>query len=85
VQGYSSFTPFNFLEFTSLYLQIPVLLVFFAVRKKFAKTRTVDTATVDLQVDEYEETAEDEEEEELRKAKNASRYAPLWRIYEMIA
>ncbi|KAF9814582.1 hypothetical protein IEO21_05040 [Rhodonia placenta] len=92
VQGWSSVIPsFSAVDFVSFYVEIPVMLVMFVgwmvVRRPARKEGRprwhdiVDTTTVDLTRDEYEEDATDKADDELRAERLKGQVGLLWRLY----
>lgn len=68
VQGWSSFTPkFNALNFVSLYIQLPVMLVMFVTWKVLKRTKFVSLDEMDLLSDRYDGGVEGTIAEELRR------------------
>ncbi|PGH18416.1 hypothetical protein AJ79_00485 [Helicocarpus griseus UAMH5409] len=70
VQGWSSFSPkFSPVDFVSLYIQIPVMIVMIAVWKLVKRTKFVKLEEMDLVTDRYDGGVEGPVAEELRQKK----------------
>ncbi|EEQ90967.1 AAT family amino acid transporter [Blastomyces dermatitidis ER-3] len=70
VQGWSSFSPrFKAVDFVSLYIQIPVMIVMIAAWKLIKRTKFVPLDEMDLLTDRYDGGVEGEAAAELRKRK----------------
>lgn len=68
VQGWTCFTPkFDAVNFVSFYIQLPVMLLLFVIRKVWKKTKAARISTMDLDTDAL--TISDAEEENPPKDK----------------
>jgi AAT family amino acid transporter len=86
VQTYSVVVPrFRFMDFLSLYLQVPVFLILYFGWKVRRRSQPVDLKSVDLQADQYradEETqAFFDEEEEHRQTRLRGTHGWRWQVY----
>lgn len=65
VQGWSCFSPsFKAVDFVSMYVEIPIMVVMFVVWKLFRRTRWVRLHEMDLVTDRYDSGQEQEQEQE---------------------
>ncbi|KDQ17035.1 hypothetical protein BOTBODRAFT_620064 [Botryobasidium botryosum FD-172 SS1] len=86
IQGWSSFSPtFSAVDFVSLYIEIPLMIVFFVAWKLVKRTRFIDLHTVDLYEDEHQDGKADLDDNEDRAERLRGRFGWLWRIYFLIA
>ncbi|KAH7100732.1 amino acid permease/ SLC12A domain-containing protein [Auriculariales sp. MPI-PUGE-AT-0066] len=86
VQGWSSFSPsFDAVSFVSYYIQIPAMIVFWAVWKLVHRRPFIDHATVDLAKDEHIETEVDRALDDIREARLTGKWRHAWRAYYLIA
>jgi hypothetical protein len=85
VQGYSSFAPFDVVDFVSLYIQLPFLLLMFTLRKLIWRPPFMKLDEVDLVTDEYQDTLEDEEDDKQRVEHLKGRWHIFWRLYYLLA
>ncbi|KAG9055953.1 hypothetical protein FS842_000677 [Serendipita sp. 407] len=90
VQTYSVVTPhFAFVDFLSLYLQLPMFIVLYTIWKIWHGSKVVDLQTVNLMVDQYvvnEETQALLDAEEERRQERQQGWAGIgWRLYYWIA
>lgn len=70
VQGWSSFSPkFNAVNFVSLYIQLPVMLIIFITWKLVKGTKLVSLKDMDLLTDRYNNGVEGTSAGELQKRK----------------
>ncbi|KAG8814018.1 hypothetical protein FRC17_001333 [Serendipita sp. 399] len=90
VQTYSVVTPhFAFVDFLSLYLQLPVFIVLYLGWKLWHRSKFIDLKTVDLTVDQYvpdEETQRLIDAEEKKRQQRKQGWIGIgWRLYYWIA
>jgi len=85
IQGYSSFAPFDAVDFVSLYIQLPFLLVMFLLRKLIWRPPFMKLDEIDLVTDEYRDTVEDEEDDKGRAENLRGRWRIFWRMYYFLA
>jgi AAT family amino acid transporter len=86
VQTYSVVVPrFIFVDFLSLYLQVPVFFILYFGWKIRRRSKLVDLKSVDLQADQYEADEETQAfldaEEEKRQARLYGAHGWRWQVY----
>ncbi|KZV89992.1 hypothetical protein EXIGLDRAFT_838101 [Exidia glandulosa HHB12029] len=86
IQGWSSVIPhFDAVSFVSFYIEIPVMILFYAIWKFVHRNPLVDLATIDLLTDEYVETPEELERDAVREARLEGKWRHGWRAYYLLA
>lgn len=79
VQGWSCFSPtFSAVDFVSLYIELPIMLLMFVVWKLVKKTKFVKLHEMDLVTDVYVQDAESKEEEFLPGWKGKAKRVVNW-------
>ncbi|KAH7097621.1 amino acid permease-domain-containing protein [Auriculariales sp. MPI-PUGE-AT-0066] len=86
IQGWSSIVPvFSPLSFVSFYIELPIMLLFYVAWKLRWRRPIVDLASIDLHVDEHEESAEDVLHDATREARISGKWRHAWQAYYLIA
>ena len=73
------------MDFVSLYIQLPFLVVMFALRKLIWRPPFMKLDEIDLETDEYQDTSEDEEDDKHRAENLRGRWRTFWRLYYFLA
>lgn len=81
VQGWSSFAPWNAVNFVASYVEIPVFILLYVGWRLIKRIRSPTLLQIDLDSGRYRDTSEDEEDNELVERRESGRLGWLWKAY----